>query len=280
MSREHRFGRARRGRGSTWRVSAAALAFAIVSGSCAPPPPAPLDAASIRSRYDRALEARARAARSLEAELALWPALAGRRLPGALATLMIAAPDRCRLRVQSPGGTVLEAIGAGDSLRLWLPGERRVADLTACADSAALGDLPGLVVRIAAALWSAPEAASAPLVSEGGVTRLAWSEGDRRVRVSLTREGVPDTVAIASERGAGIHIVYSEWMRSGDVSLPREFRVTEDGARGSLRCRVSRLRVRSAAESSWFAGPGPRGASREAGCDAWRSLGVGVGAEP
>ncbi|MGH7743057.1 MAG: hypothetical protein ACRENS_13665, partial [Candidatus Eiseniibacteriota bacterium] len=141
-----------------WVLAAASLCVELTGPSCAPgPAPQPLDAKLLGARCSSALAARERSARALTAEVSLWATLAGRKLPGVLAELSLAAPDRGRLRVSSPGGTLLDAVGTSERLRVWLPGDRTLADLTPCADSAGLGDLSALAVRAAGALWAPPD---------------------------------------------------------------------------------------------------------------------------
>jgi hypothetical protein len=257
-------------------ATAAALALAVAS--CAPPPqPAPLNAGALRSSYLDQLGARERAARALDAQVSLWPVVGDRHLPGALASLMLAAPDRCRLHVGSPGGTVLDAVGAGGEVLAWLPGEQTLAEMTSCADSAGITDLPALVVRTAAALWRPASLDSLlyPAVADPAEA-LEWREAGRTIRVRITREGLPDTVFVSSGSGT-VRITYVEWLRSGSVRLPGEFRVSADSARATLRCVVSRVRLRSQPDSSAFRAPGPAGADREPGCELWRVLMTGAG---
>lgn len=257
---------------------AAAALLALVAPGCAPPPhPAAIEAGTLRARYLEALDRRERVARSIEAQVELRAELGGRQFPGALATLDIAAPDRCRLRVAEPGGTALDAVGAGARLWAWLPGSRSLEDLTTCADSAALADLPALVVRGAAALWR-PVADSAAGDGEGAAAgaaarELRWREGDRSLRVSFSADGLPDTVTLARDRSM-VRIVYGEWTKAGAAQLPREYVLSSsNGAR--IRCRVSRLHLRSAADSTKFAVPGPRGATPATDCELWRLLANG-----
>jgi hypothetical protein len=252
----------------------ALTALALDLAGCAPPPkPAPLDAGALRSRYLEALSAREGAARALEAELSLWPVLGERRLPGTLASLKLAAPDRCRLRVASPGGTLLDAVGSGAELDAWLPGTRTLAEMTACAESAGITDLPALVVRTAAALWRPADGNSARTAADPPNT-LEWSEGGRSIRVRMSSEGLPDTVTL-SRAGGMVQIAYLDWMSARGTRLPREFRVTADSARAMLRCQVSRVRLRAVADSADFRTPGPPDAAREAGCELWRMLVTG-----
>ena len=258
------------------RAAALALALALGMAGCAPPPrPMPLDAGALRSRYLEELGTRESAARSLEAQLSLWTVLGERRLPGVLASLKLAAPDRCRLRVASPGGTLLDAVGSGSEVEAWLPGGRTLAEMTACADSAGIPDLPALVVRTAAALWRpvAPDSARAAAAVDPPNT-LEWSESGRSIRVLMTSHGLPDTVTL-SRPGGTVRIAYLAWMRSGNTRLPREFRVTADSAHAMLRCEVSRVRLRAAPDSSDFRTPGPPDAAREPGCELWHLLVMG-----
>ena len=194
-------------------------------------------------------------------------------MPGALAELTLAAPDRCRLRVSSPGGTLLDAVGSGQVLRAWLPSDKTLADLTACADSAGVRDLPELAVRTAAALWRPADWNAVRRVPASGASSwLEWADAERTIRLRVTSEGLPDTVVVRGADGAAVTITYLEWMRAGSAQLPRELRVTSADARSELRCRVSRMRIRAVADSSLFAGPGPRDAAPEDGCELWHMM--------
>lgn len=261
------------------RARVAALALALLAGAgCAPPPaPGALDRGGLEARYLAALARREAASRSIEAQLEIHPTLAGRRLPAALATLELAAPDRCRLRLAAAGGTALDAVGAGAQLWAWLPGSRSLEDLSACADSAALGDLAALVVRSALALWrpAGPDTAAGG-ASAIGPTTWRWREGGRMITLAVAADGSPDTVTLERD-SSQVRIVYAEWMNARAARLPREYRVSSSAGAG-VRCRVSRLHVGGAADSSRFARPGPRDAVPMPGCELWHL--VATGAEP
>jgi hypothetical protein len=102
---------------------------------------------------------------------------------------------------------------------------------------------------------------------------LRWREGDRSLRVSFSVDGLPDTVTLARD-SSSVRIVYGEWAKAGSAQLPREYVLSSsNGAR--IRCRVSRLRLGAAADSTKFAVPGPRGATPATDCELWRLLANG-----
>lgn len=255
-------------------AAAAVLALLAALGSCAPPPPAaPLDSGVLRARYFDQLVARERLAGSLAAEIALHPVLAGRHLPGVLATLSLAAPDRSRLRVFSPGGTLADAVGRAGVVRVWLPSSRQRADVTECADSVGLGDLPELVVRSFAALWRPADGESLSAAGAGSDRSFGWTERGRAIRVAVANSGLPDTVTLAVPNGR-VSIVYADWMEVEGAQLARQIRVSHDSAEVHLRCDVSRVHVRAAPDSSEFSDPGPHQLAIERRCDLSRLLGV------
>ncbi|MGH3054638.1 MAG: hypothetical protein ACRDL7_06625, partial [Gaiellaceae bacterium] len=103
------------------------------------------------------------------------------------------------------------------------------------------------------------------------------SEPGRRLRMDLSHDGLPDSLTVKWTGGASVRIEYLEWMSAAGAKWPREFRVSNDRAGAMLRCRVSRLRVRAAADSSMFRSPGPDDASPESGCEWWHMLSEGPG---
>jgi hypothetical protein len=111
----------------------------------------------------------------------------------------------------------------------------------------------------------------------GSTLRLEWNEAGRTVRVHVAKEGLPDTVTVTASNGGAVRVEYVEWMRAGAARVPREFHASNQGSRSSLRCRIERLRVRAAADSSDFAGPGPRDATLEPGCELWHMVSGGGG---
>ena len=128
------------------------------------------------------------------------------------------------------------------------------------------------MVRGVTALWRPPAGATLESGAPGGARHFEWNERGRAIRVAMTSEGLPDTVTLAVPGGT-VRILYPDWLSAEGTAMPREIRVTHVEARARLRCSVSRLRARAAADSSEFADPGPAGVTLERRCDLARLLG-------
>src|SRR5262245_58940028 len=121
-------------RHSAWagasRMLAAALALyglAAALDSCGPKTVTPpeLTSGTRIERYRALLAQREARSAAMSASLTLWAEHGSDRLPGAQGDLLVAGPDRMRLRVASMFGTALDLGLSGDSLRAYIPAWKR-----------------------------------------------------------------------------------------------------------------------------------------------------------
>src|SRR5262245_45858711 len=110
-------GRARR----ETRMRAAALRIALIGAAllagCAhkATPPAEVTRDMVRERFESRRAGRAERAAGLEAQLLVWTRIGDDKLPGVEARLLLASPERARIRVASAFGTAADLVLLGDS---------------------------------------------------------------------------------------------------------------------------------------------------------------------
>jgi YD repeat-containing protein len=232
----------------------AMLAVALVAAGCAHAPTAPpLDSHSVRERYGAALKRREAGALALEAEAALWLENdRGRKLPGVLAEIELAAPDRLRIRVRAPLGTLLDVSGQGEEIVAWLPARGAACELAASGDSLGFAHPVALAACIFAALWHPPAEIWSPASWSGREVDLSWREGGRGLRLRVDRDGLPTTVEIRDEEGGTVRVEYDAWARRGHARWPGRIRVEDAGTHRGLVCRIERVRLRPSIEASRF----------------------------
>ena len=225
--------------------AAAAAGLALAAASCAPPPPGAVTAGTWRERYLAGLDRRAAAASALEASVALWlkPA-SGRRVPGVLGTLEIAAPDRFRLTVNDPVGTALQAGGDGRHVTLVLPARRAGFESDAVGDSLGLDRPSWFLVGAMAALWQPTRAAWTDPDSGGAARTATWSEAGAKIALDVDARGRPLAVRVTTERMSTLRIGYADWFKSLGAEWPRRIEIEDSAGGGRLRCLIERLRRR------------------------------------
>jgi hypothetical protein len=243
----------------------AALAFALALGACAPrnvPPPA-LDAAAVPGRYLAGLAEREQLGRAIDAEVRVW--LEGEAvgdLPGFSGTLLLAGPDRCRLKVSSMFGVLFDVVARGDTVTALMPSRRLVLDLPQAEDTLGVRD-PGLLAfRVWSGAWRPPDEAWRDARNEDSLLHVRWVEAGDSLDLGVDGRGRPNTVRLVREGGADLRCRYLGWEGVGSVPWPSwlEF---EDAA-GTVRaeCRLGSLRARSAGDPSRLVVRIPSNASR------------------
>ena len=227
---------------------------AIGLDGCAPRPFAPLDANAIRGRFTASVAARRARAGGLETTASLWleTPRAG-RWPGVLSDLRVTAPDRIRLVVRSPLGTLLDAAARGDRVVALLPRRRAYAELEGDADSLGVAGAARFAIAAALALWQPTDAAwdSALTVTNG--RRLSWHEAAGDLELTLARDGAPLSVLRRGADGTDLVVRYEDWSRALDANWPSRVRIEDAAGRGSLTCRMERWRSLASADSGRLA---------------------------
>ncbi len=238
------------------RSSRITLAFAVIvlvglGGGCAPrlARPPELDATARASRYRAVLAERRARGVAVTASLVLWlERTSERRLPGAQADLLLAAPDRVRLRVASSFGTALDLGARGDSLLAYVPAWRSGLRLGSVRDSLGVREPGDLAYRLFSATWDPPAEAWTRGVWRDSLLQVAWAEGGDSLALAVGRDGLPAWVLLG---GAGAwRARYRAWDRSAAVAWPAQLEIEDDVHGARLTCKASRLRFRPAADTT------------------------------
>jgi hypothetical protein len=241
----------------------ASLAFAAIGIACAPRRVAlpELDVGRRASRYRAALEQR-RACGVAEVSLVLWlERAAERRLPGAQADLVMAAPDRLRLRLASLFGTALDVSVRGDSLLAYVPAWKTGLRLGSVSDSLGVRGPGDLAFRAFSATWAPPDEAWAQAVWKEPLLEVRWAEGGDSLAVGVDRSGLPAWVRASRGETFSVRAVYQEWDRSSGPAWPSRFELEDGGHQVRLICKASHMRFRGQADTTRLAARVPADAA-------------------
>ena len=170
----------------------ATLAFALALGACAPrnvPPPG-LDAAAVPGRYLAALAEREQVGRAIDAEVRVW--LEGEALgdvPGFSGTLLLAGPDRCRLKVSSMFGVLFDVVARGDTVTALMPSRRLVLDLPRAEDTLGVREPGQLAFRVWSGTWRPPDEAWRRARNEDSLLHVRWVEAGDSLDLGIDARG-------------------------------------------------------------------------------------------
>jgi hypothetical protein len=242
------------------RTAVVVLVFPLLAGCGVRPAPAPLDANVVRERYTAGLSARLTGAAAIESRASLWLETArDGRWPGVLADLRLAGPDRLRLVVRSPLGTLLDLAGSGERVHVALPRRHAWGEFDSARDPLGIGRPVALAVRAAIAGWAPPGAAWDSASQVPGARRVRWSEDSLRVDVRVGPDGLPLEADVTDAAGANVQIVYESWRRALGTRWPESVRIEGDAGRNRLRCRIEGWRRFAPGDSARLAPAEPRG---------------------
>jgi hypothetical protein len=194
-----------------------------------------------RARYERRLEARERLAHAFEADLTLWVRMPSRKFPGAQAHLLLGAPGKFRLRVESLFGTALDVSARGDTVMAWAPGARLAWATERAGDSIGLEDAGAIACRVWGAAFHPPEDAWSSATFRDSVLELGWREGDGHVRVAIGSDGLPKEASYATDQAA-LTARYGAWHQERGGTWPSRITVEEERRGLKAECRLSTLR--------------------------------------
>lgn len=224
-----------------------ALLLALAAASCAPRPPAArLDAAAVPGRYLTGLAAREAVGRALDADVRVW--LEGEAfgdLPGVSGTLLLAGPDRCRFRVGSLFGTLLDVAARGDTVTALVPARRLVLDVPAAGDTLGVTRPGALAFRVWSAAWRPPEEAWRRAVSRDSLLEVRWTEWGDSLVLGVDAAGRPAHVRLVRPDGADVRCRYLAWEGVGRVPWPTWIEFGDAAGTVRAECRVGTLRPRS-----------------------------------
>jgi hypothetical protein len=243
----------------------AVLALALALGSCAPrnvPPPG-LDVAAVPGRYLAALAEREGVGRALDAEVRVW--LEGEAfgdLPGLSGTLLLGGPDRCRLKVSSLFGVLLDVAARGDTVTALMPARRLVLDLPEADDTLGVRE-PGLLAfRVWSGTWRPPDEAWRHARTEDSLLHVRWVEAGDSLDLAVDALGRPSTVRLVRPDGADLRCRYLGWDGVGPVSWPSWLEFEDAAGTVHAECRLGSLRARSVGDPARLVVRIPSNASR------------------
>lgn len=234
----------------------AALALLLALAGCAPrlagPPVPPIE--TLEARHRAALTQRIRRLTALDSELYVWAE--GRalgRMPGVAARLMLAAPDRVRLRLTYLFGTALDVAASGDSLTAVVPPRRLAMVLDHAADSLGIPAPASLVSRAFGAAWDPPADAWRTATQDSALTVVRWAEHADSLRLAVDRDGLPVELRLARAGMSPVLVQYLSWSREGGIAWPERFRLADLDGAFHVDARVERVRFAARPEPGWFA---------------------------
>lgn len=247
-------------------AQATALAgLALMLGSCAPrvvTPPA-LDTAQLPARYAAALLQREELGRGFDADVRIWiEGEAFGELPGVSGLLLLGGPDRCRLRVGSAFGTLLDVAARGDTVTALVPARRMLLEVPAAGETLGVRFPGALAFRVWSAAWRPPAEAWSGAERRDSAVVVRWTESGDSLELAVDRRGRPGTVRMTRAGGADLTCRYLGWEGVGAIAWP-SWLVFEDAA-GTVRaeCRVSAMRPRSVADAGRLVPRVPSGVRR------------------
>ncbi len=221
------------------------LLAGVLGAGCAPAvvSVAPLDQDQIRMRYERALGQREERGRNATADVSLWITLpSGKRLPGASARMLLAAPEGFRIQIGSALGTALDFAARGDTVLGYAPGERLALDLLPASDSIGIANLGKLLYRAWTGAWRPEPDVWGSAVRSDSLTRIGWSEGGDSVEVAIGASGLPRQVDFGLSRDRPVTLEYHAWLHVEGVAWPSSIALVDREGTTLLRARVQRVR--------------------------------------
>ena len=233
----------------------ALLAWVSLAASCAPRvavPPRP-DFGGLRERFRARLIERLARGSAVNAGVVMWIEGRGERLPGAQGDLVMAGPDRVRLRIASMFGTALDLGVRGDSLLAWVPSWKTGLRLGSASESLGVREAGGLVFRVLSGAWTPPPAAWQRLVTDDSLAQLAWAEEKDSLRMALGSDGLPRWVRVGRAPATAVEVRYHAWDRGSGAAWPSRIELLDPGHGVRLQLKASQLRFHPAADTSRLA---------------------------
>lgn len=229
------------------RFLAAALAvwgLTMVLDSCGPKTVTPpeLTSGTRIERYRALLAQREARSAAVSASLTLWAEHGSDRLPGAQGDLLVAGPDRMRLRIASMFGIALDLGLSGDSLRAYIPAWKRGLRLDSAAESLGF-EAPGdRLVSALCATWRPPDEAWKSAAWRDTLLRIAWVQSGDSVAMTIGASGLPAQVDLFQPQGFSVRALYRGWDRASGTPWPAHIELVDPEHDVVMTCRASQLR--------------------------------------
>lgn len=220
------------------------LGLAAAIDSCGPKTVTPpeLSSGTRIERYRALLAEREARSAAMSASLSLWAEHGHDKLPGAQGDLLVAGPDRMRLRVSSLFGTALDLGLSGDSLRAYIPAWKTGLRLDSAAESLGFEAPGGRLVSALCATWHPPESAWKSAAWSDSLLRIAWLESDDSVAVSIGSSGLPAQVELFQPQRFSARARYRAWDRGSGTAWPAHIELSDPAHDVVMTCRASQLR--------------------------------------
>ena len=224
--------------------AAAVLGIALLAG-CAPRPSAPVDVTRdlVRERFETRQAQRVAQAAGFEAQLLVWTRIRDEKYPGVEARVLLASPERARVRVASAFGTAADLVLHGDSALAWIPSRRTVVQVDAAGESLGVRDPARWLVSALTATWNPPAAAWASAERRDSLVYVTWTEDGWVRELDLGSSGLPRAARVHSEAGTPLEIRYLGWVGAAGVSWPARGTVASGDGRWSATWRLERHRA-------------------------------------
>jgi hypothetical protein len=225
-------------------LAALALAAAALLDSCGPKTVTPpeLTGGTRIERYRALLAERESRSASMSASLTLWAEHGQDRMPGAQGDLLVAGPDRMRLRIASMFGTAVDLGLSGDSLRAYVPAWKTGLRLDSTADSLGFEALGGRMVSALCATWRPPDAAWKSAVWDDSLLRIAWLENGDSVAITVGSSGLPTQVELFQPQKFSTRARYRAWDRASGTAWPSHIELADPEHDVVMTCRATQMR--------------------------------------
>jgi hypothetical protein len=239
------------------------LGLAVLAG-CAPRRTAPVEVTrdAVRERFDAKRASRAERAAGFEAQLLVWTRIGSDKLPGMEARVLLASPERARVRVASAFGTAADLVLRGDTAIAYVPSRREMVRTYTAGDSLGVRDPARWLVSALTATWSPPDDAWSTADRRDSVVRLTWREDDLVRELDIGGSGLPRAARVRGENGVPLEIRYDGWIGAGGASWPARGTLTPGDGRWSASWRLERHRPIGTPDDSRFQLAWPKGVRR------------------
>lgn len=219
------------------------VALAVIAG-CAPKAAPPVDVTrdAVRERFDSRRASRVERAAGLEAQLLIWTRIGDDKLPGFEARVLLANPERARIRVASAFGTAADLVLRGDTAIAYVPARKQMVRVDAVGDSLGVPDPARWLVSAMTATWNPPAEAWSTADRQDSVVRVSWSEGGWTRELDIGGSGLPRAARVRPQNGVPIEIRYDGWIGAGGTSWPARGTLAPSDARWSANWRLERHR--------------------------------------
>jgi len=236
-----------------------AAGLALLAG-CTPPPPAGLETLEQAARHGAERREHRLVALELHGVLRVDGRATG-KLPAVSLSAHVASPDRVRLQCRWLVGLLADVALRGDSLTVWMPGERMGLSIPQLSDTLGLEAPAGWFGRALVAGWQAPAEAWARAVADSAGAALEWAERGARWTLSVDRDGRPRAVSVSrGERRMSVR--YGAWHGHGAGAWPGHIELADGDGWLRARIELEDMHAKRHAQPAWFALELPANARR------------------